>query len=89
MYKCMICGKEHKSIDDYAACVASCNQKAKEEQRKMLEEKIRKEKAERFESITAKYNSLRKEVKEFAKDYGYTPITFPGSIASLFDSLFQ
>lgn len=89
MYKCMFCGKEHKSIDDYAACVEACHKQVKEEQRKAEEEKLRKEKQERFNRITTKYNELRKDLKEFARDYGYTPISFPGSIADLFDSLFR
>ena len=88
MYKCMICGKEHDSIEGYAACVASCNRKAQEEQKKLREEKLMREKSERFKSISTKYNDLQKELREFARDYGYTPITFSGSIVDLFNSLF-
>lgn len=88
MYKCMICGKEHKSLDDYAACVAVCNKRVKEEQIRAREERLNAEKSKRIESIKGKHNDLRNEVCEFVKDYGYSPIIFPASIAELFNSVF-
>lgn len=88
IYKCMICGKEHTSIDKYAACVANCNRIVKAEQEKRREEKLAEEKADRLALVNKKYNEFQDELKSFAKDYGYVPISLRNPLSDLYFSLF-
>lgn len=87
MYKCGICGKDHAKLDDYVACVEKCGRQVKVEQQRQREEELARQKTERFENIYKKYNELRDEIKAFAKDYGYSPISFRYSFADLINEL--
>lgn len=73
MYECMICGTEHKNLDDYAACVAACNARVKEGQRRAKEEQRKKEKTDRENKIRQLQNELNNEVNAFKRDYGCYP----------------
>ncbi len=67
----MICGKEHKDLDAYAACVSSCNAQVKAEQKKQKEEQLNREKNDRLAKIHSMYEDINKEISAFRRDYGY------------------
>lgn len=103
-YTCHFCGTKHKTLNDYAACVAKCNAKAIEE-RKMAEEarrradhaaeQTRKEAAhkDRMAKIKQLEADLAKlyedEYKEYPQSRSAALIANTNFLSELFPELFK
>ena len=70
VYKCGICGSEHKMLVDRAKCELACADKMAEEAKKAAALKKEAEYAERKAEVDNAFNTAYDLKEKFIKDYG-------------------
>lgn len=71
MYKCEICGKEHRSIMDRAKCELDCAKRIEEEAKKAAEAKKKEEQKVREAEVNQAIDNTAKLLNQYITDYGF------------------